>query len=248
MPSCAKRCSRAIHRTSAARVTFVDCRPRRGRPALHVPHAAEACAEDDRRASSPRSRRRIRARALAVLLRRDLSWELRIVTFTGNDQLYCAHRWNDYSASDVVVALRPPSTWNLTTKPAAKLTNAWAAGVPAIVSPEPPYRELRQSRLDYLEARSAADALDAIDRLRSDPRLYSAMVENGLARAREFHATRLTSCWAEALWQTVPARTSGAGYRLTARLRGYRALARQVRRRLRTLHPARSSPVDPAAG
>jgi glycosyl transferase family 1 len=183
-----------------------------------------------------------------ALRRRDLSWELRIVTFTGNDQLYCAHRWNDYSASDVVVALRPPSTWNVTTKPAAKLTNAWAAGVPAIVSPEPPYRELRQSRLDYLEARSAADALDAIDRLRSDPRLYSAMVENGLARAREFHATRLTSCWAEALWQTVPARTSGAGYRLTARLRGYRALARQVRRRLRTLHPARSSAVDPAAG
>ena len=167
-----------------------------------------------------------------ALRQRGLAWDLRAVTFTGNDQLYTAHRWNDYSDTDVVVALRPPSTWNVTTKPAAKLTNAWAAGVPAIVSPELPYRELRRSEIDYLEAHSAAEALAAIDRLRSDAALYSAMVENGLTRAREFHHTRLAARWVEALWETVPARTSGAGFRLTAKLRGYRALARQARRRL----------------
>lgn len=163
---------------------------------------------------------------------RGLSWDLRMVAFAGNDQLYSRHRWNDYSTSDLVVALRPPATWNVTSKPAAKLVNAWAAGVPAILSPELPYRELRRSSLDYLDARSGAEALEAIDRLRTDPALYSAMVENGLARAREFHNDRLNARWAEALWHTVPARTGSAGYRLAARVRGYRAHARRARRRL----------------
>jgi hypothetical protein len=176
-----------------------------------------------------------------ALQRRGLHWQMRMVTFDGNDRLYSEHRWNDYSMSDVVVALRPASTWNATSKPAAKLTNAWAAGVPAIVSPELPYRELRRSRLDYLEARSGVEALDAIERLRRDPALYAAMVENGLERAREFHSSHVAARWAEALWQTVPARTGTAGYRLAARFRGYRAFGRRALRALRALQPAHST-------
>ena len=164
---------------------------------------------------------------------RGLFWDLRTASFAGNDQLYSQHRWNDYSTADLIVALRPAATRNVTSKPAAKLTNAWAAGVPAILSPDPPFRELRRSELDYLEAPSCVEALQAIDRLRSDPALYSAMIENGLGRAREFHTDRLTARWADALWHTVPARTNTSGCRLAARVRGYRAVARQVRRRLR---------------
>jgi hypothetical protein len=174
-----------------------------------------------------------------ALRSRGLCWDLRMVTFAANDRLYTNHRWNDYSTSDLVVALRPVATWHATSKPAAKLTNAWAAGVPAILSPELPYRELRRSGLDYLEARNGAEALQAIDCLRSDPALYSAMVANGAERACEFHNTRLTARWAEVLWHTVPARTSTAGQRLAARIRGYRALARRSRRRLRVWQLAR---------
>jgi hypothetical protein len=176
-----------------------------------------------------------------ALRSRGLHWDLRMVAFTGNDQLYTEHRWNDYSTTDLVVALRPPAIWNVTSKPAAKLTNAWAAGVPAILSPEVPYRELRRSNLDYLEASTGADALQAIDRLRFDAALYSAMVENGFQRAREFHNDRLTARWAEALWQTVTERTRTPGYRLAARVRGYRARVRQARRRLRALHSTRQA-------
>jgi hypothetical protein len=172
------------------------------------------------------------------LQRRGLCWESRMVTFAGNDRRYSQHRWNDYSSCDLVVALRPAAIWNVLTKPASKLTNAWAAGVPAILSPELPYGELRRSSLDYLEARSGAEALQAIDRLRSDPALYSAMVENGFARAREFHPDRLTARWAETLWHAVPVMTSGAGYGLATRVRGFRAIARRARRKLRALHPA----------
>jgi hypothetical protein len=173
-----------------------------------------------------------------ALRSRGLSWQLRMVTFEGNDQLYSQHRWNDYFTSDVVVALRPPATWNDTAKPAAKLINAWAAGVPAILSPEVPYRELRRSSLDYLEARNANEALSAIERLRSDSSLFAAMVENGLARSRDFEAGRVAEYWADALWRIVPQKTGTALWRLGARVRGYRATARRSWSRLRGLRQA----------
>ena len=172
-----------------------------------------------------------------ALRSRGLFWDARLIDFAGNDQLYADHRWNDYATIDVAVAIRPADTWSVASKPAAKLTNAWAAGVPAIVSPEIPYKELRRSSLDYLEARSGAEALRAIDRLRSNPGLYADIIANGLDRAREFHHGRLTERWTEALWRTVPERTKSAAYQLTARLRGYRAIARHARRRLRSARP-----------
>jgi hypothetical protein len=128
--------------------------------------------------------------------------------------------------------------WEEASKPAAKLVNAWAASVPAILGPEVPYRELRRSNLDFLEARSAGEALAAIDQLRHDPALYAAMVANGAARVRDFGADRITHYWAEALWQTVPARTSSPLFRLAARVRGYRASARRARHGLRRFRRA----------
>ena len=69
---------------------------------------------------------------------REFLWGDRSVTFVGNGQPYARQRWNDYSAIDVVVALRPPAMWDIWSKPAAKLQNAWAAGLPAILSSEVP--------------------------------------------------------------------------------------------------------------
>ena len=159
---------------------------------------------------------------------RGLQWESRTISFSGNDQTYQQLRWNDYAVTDVVVALRPASSWNVRSKPAAKLQNAWAAGVPAILSPERPYRELRRSRLDFLEARSSAEVLAAIDALRSDPVLYREMVENGLERAREFRADRLVARWTDVLWREIPARTDRPMHRLMVRARRCRALVRRL--------------------
>ena len=93
--------------------------------------------------------------------------------------MYTGHRWNDYSTTDVIVALRPPELWAARSKPAAKLQNAWAAGTPAVLSPESAYEELRRSELDYLEARSGAEVAEAVRTLRSNASLYRAMVLNG---------------------------------------------------------------------
>jgi hypothetical protein len=183
-----------------------------------------------------------------ALRQRGLSWDLRMITFSGNDQLYTDHRWNDYSTTDIVVALRPPDVWNASSKPAAKLQNAWAAGTPAILSPEMPYRELRRSDLDYLEARNGGDVLAAIERLRFEPGLFAAIVQNGFARAREFQPDRIVVRWAETLWREIPARSARPGVRLLARVRSCRALGRRIRRRLawRRDHPSITGDRQPA--
>jgi glycosyltransferase involved in cell wall biosynthesis len=162
---------------------------------------------------------------------RGLEWDLRAITFAGSDRVYPKLPWNDYSTVDVVVALRPRDSWDVRSKPAAKLQNAWAAGVPAIVSPEIAYRELRVSSRDFLEARSRSEALAAIDALRSNPSLYAEMVTNGLKRAREFEPERLIERWIDVLWRQIPKRTTHPLYRILVKARAARALGRRVRDR-----------------
>ena len=176
-----------------------------------------------------------------VLRQRGLTWRCHGITFAGNDRHYSEHRWNDYATADVVVALRPPASWDARSKPAAKLQNAWAAGTPAVLSPERSYHDLRRSDLDYLEARSSSDVLAAIDRLRSDPALYQAMVSNGLQRARDFSAERLVARWTQVLWEEIRPKARTPRQRLLAKARRARGLVRKLRAR-----PARGSPPSPS--
>ena len=104
-------------------------------------------------------------------------------------------RWNDYRDVDVAIAVRVAARAMLDVKPATKLYNAWLAGVPMLASPEPAYRELRRSALDFIEVSDARDVLRALDRLRGDPQLYRAMVDNGRERAREFAIDAIRRRW-----------------------------------------------------
>ena len=113
--------------------------------------------------------------------------------------------WHDYHDVDVVLALRPSAEREHTHKHATKLYNSWLAGVPAILSPDYAFRELRRGPLDYLEVDSVAGAEDALQKLQRDPALYSAMVENGRLRAREFTADALAQRWDALLFETLPA-------------------------------------------
>ena len=171
-----------------------------------------------------------------VLRQRGLTWRCHGITFAGNDRHYSEHRWNDYATADVVVALRPPASWDARSKPAAKLQNAWAAGTPAVLSPERSYYELRRSDLDYFEARSSSDVLAAIDRLRSDPALYQAMVSNGLQRALDFSAERLVARWTQVLWEEIHPKARTPRHRLLTKARRARGLVRKLR-----VRPARRS-------
>lgn len=109
--------------------------------------------------------------------------------------------WHDYSDADVVIALRPGRT---THKPASKLCNAWLAGVPAILSPDYAYRELRRGPLDYIEASTVEEVQQAVMRLKHDPTMYRQMVENGRRRGRDFTVDQVAAVWAKLLFESVP--------------------------------------------
>ncbi len=142
-------------------------------------------------------------------------------------------KWHDYAETDVVLAVRPPSLDRYRHKPAVKLINAWRAGTPALLGPEPAYRELRRSPLDYLEISSPKDAAEAMSRLCDDPSLYEAMVANGLERATEFSVESITARWETLLFETLsdwrPKRLPRATAPVTVPVR---RILRGVRRRL----------------
>lgn len=134
-------------------------------------------------------------------------------------------RWHDYRDLDAVVAVRPP-VHGLSSdavpflaanrKPASKLVNAWLAGVPAVLSPDEAFSQLRRSSLDYLEAESVADVLTRVDQLRHDAVLRREMIANGLERGAEFSRVHVARHWLEVLhtqilpayleWTSSPAR------------------------------------------
>lgn len=132
-----------------------------------------------------------------------LDWVVDAVAFAGRNRLEL--EWPDFRTVDLLLAVRPPERKTRRSKPATKLVNAWLAGVPALLGPELAFRELRRSELDYLEVASVAEARAAVLRLRRDPGLYRAMVENGRRRGADFAVEALVPRWAELLFETIPA-------------------------------------------
>ena len=116
--------------------------------------------------------------------------------------------WHDYSNADLVLAVRDVTEQDALVKPPSKLINAWLAGVPALLGPEPAFRHLRQSPLDYIEVRTPQEALDAIRRLQQDPSLYQQIIANGLQRAEAFTEERIAQQWREILAGPVAQRYS----------------------------------------
>ncbi|MBF2003140.1 MAG: glycosyltransferase family 1 protein [Synechococcales cyanobacterium M58_A2018_015] len=103
--------------------------------------------------------------------------------------------WADYTQGDVVIAVRNNTVYDISLKPALKLVNAWFAGCPAILGPEPAYQHLRQSELDYIEVRTPEEAIAALKRLQQNPDLYLAMIENGFQRAQEYTVDHIIQKW-----------------------------------------------------
>ena len=103
--------------------------------------------------------------------------------------------WHDYSNADLVLAVRDLTEQDALVKPPSKLINAWIAGVPALLGPEPAFQQLKRLQLDYIEVRTPQDALDAIRRLQQEPSLYQQMIANGFQRAEAFTVERIAQQW-----------------------------------------------------
>ena len=105
------------------------------------------------------------------------------------------HDWQDYRDVDVVIAFRtaPPSL--LLHKPVTKLSNAWLAGVPAIVGPEPAYLQLRTDENDMCVAHDGAEVIAELKRLVHEPGHYAAMRERAARRAPAFDVPAIRDRW-----------------------------------------------------
>jgi hypothetical protein len=111
--------------------------------------------------------------------------------------------WHDYRNADLVLAAREDADVLVQTKPGTKIYNAWLAGVPVLAAPEPAYRELWRSHLDFMEVAGVEDVVGAVDRLNASPTLYGAMVANGEQRGRAFDVGATRARWMALLDEEV---------------------------------------------
>lgn len=107
------------------------------------------------------------------------------------------HTWNDYSETDAVLAVRNLTHYDARHKPASKLVNAWKARCPAILSPEPAFRELCRSPLDYIEVHSIDEPLRVLRFLKAYPKIYERFLEHAEKRAQEFEDRKIFERWCE---------------------------------------------------
>jgi hypothetical protein len=104
-------------------------------------------------------------------------------------------RWNDYSDTDAVLAVRnfAPVSWHKF--PPSKLYNSWHAGVPALLGSESAYQAERRSEYDYFEVHSPDEVLETLLRLRADPALRAAVQRNCVERAAGVSPERIAERW-----------------------------------------------------
>jgi hypothetical protein len=141
---------------------------------------------------------------------------------------------SNYETIDAILAVRPSGMQDQ--KSPHKLWNAWRAGVPAILGPEPGFRDYRQSELDYIEVNNAEEAFQALIRLRDDPDLRRAMVENGIRRMHECSVETIIGQWKDFIEGPLQEYANDWFYgpRLKRELFG---MARSLRIELRSLRP-----------
>jgi hypothetical protein len=104
-------------------------------------------------------------------------------------------RWNDYSDTDAVLAVRSFAQVSWHKFPPSKLYNSWHAGVPALLGSESAYQAERRSEYDFFEVHSADEVLQTLLRLRGDPALRAAVVRNCAERAAGVSPARIAETW-----------------------------------------------------
>ena len=115
------------------------------------------------------------------------------------DALQGQHDWGDYTDSDVVLAVRNLTQRDALHKPPSKLVNAWFGETPAILGPEPAFRSIRQSDLDYCEVFTPEDVIAVLRKLRETPALFEAMIENGRKRREAYTVTQRAAAWVDVI-------------------------------------------------
>lgn len=109
-------------------------------------------------------------------------------------------QWNDYSTTDLVIAVRNDlHPLLLNTKPASKLINAWQAGCVALLGNEPAYQAAGIPGRHYFEVSSPQDVLETVRQLKANPSLYEQVREAGIARYADYDFEAVQQQWVNLL-------------------------------------------------
>jgi len=109
------------------------------------------------------------------------------------------NKWNDYSDTDVVLAVRSFTKMPFYKNPASKLYNAWRAGVPAILGPESAYRSEGEHGINYIEVNTLPEVFQALTKLKEDKVFRNSIVTNGYQKAKKINSETITERWMEFL-------------------------------------------------
>ena len=108
--------------------------------------------------------------------------------------------FNDYRSLDAVLAVRRFSSDRHIHKPASKLVNAWAAGVPLIAGAESAFTSIQRSALDFLPVANKEEVLQALRRLKENPELRKQMATNGKSRFKDYSEEAVLQMWEQLLF------------------------------------------------
>jgi hypothetical protein len=116
---------------------------------------------------------------------RDGAFEEKLARLGIEFVIFDTEMW-DYRELDLILAVRDGRRSFLDAKPPSKLINAWLGDCPAVLGRESAFEALRRSELDFARGDDLETALESIARLKGDPALYRAMIENGRTRAEAY--------------------------------------------------------------
>lgn len=107
--------------------------------------------------------------------------------------------WHECAELDILVGIRSFDTRTHDLKPPSKLVNAWLADIPFVGGWDSAFSQTGEPGRDYLRVATAAEFEQALDRLRTDPEIYSSLVAAGRRRAPTCDRAAVTAQWLEFL-------------------------------------------------
>jgi hypothetical protein len=117
-----------------------------------------------------------------------------------------ADAWNDYSAVDVLLAVRSFDKSRYEYKPPSKLLNAWHARIPLVGGYDSAFEQIGRPGCDYIRVCTLNQAIETIRLLRDNQVLYRSIVDAGSARALEYTRHRIADAWEKLLSGPISAR------------------------------------------
>lgn len=144
------------------------------------------------------------------------SWKRYFKPYNIEFSALSAGQWHDLSTVDVLIGIRSFDSNPHNNKPAAKLFNAWHAGIPFIGGSDSAYRQVGSPGGDYLVARSPSEVVNAVLKLRDDKEFYAEMVGKGFQKAKEYTNEITAEIWEDILTGPVIER-----HRIWMRQRAY---------------------------